>query len=205
MRNSTRVFVALPLSSEAADASRRAQDRLRSVVPTAAHLRWVDPESMHVTMKFIGSLPNDLLATAADIVRTAAEQTDHCEGEALGIQAFPAAQRARVLVVALTTPPPLATLQARLEAAFAGLGVAAEQRPFRAHVSLARLRQPRDARPWIESAVFSSFRAAFRHVVLFRSDLRPDGARYVPLHTARLGGLAAEEGVHAESPSSSRR
>jgi RNA 2',3'-cyclic 3'-phosphodiesterase len=131
-----RLFVACQLPDEVRDALSRAQDGLRRLVP--GRLRWVRPEGIHVTLKFLG----DVDETRVEAIRAAlAAAIDPFELRVrpATIGTFGGA-RVRVVWVGLKGEiEGLAALAVRVEQALAPLGFPRERRPFAAHLTLARV------------------------------------------------------------------
>ena len=192
-RESVRAFLAIPPDPGWAEASGAVVAPLRRELPEAA---WTRPESWHVTLRFLGQVaPGPLEHFAAAIAETAAGSAEW-RLIAAGPAVFPSVRRARVLGIALAEKTgALARLAAAAEAQARAIGLEPEERPFRPHVTLARLR-----RPWPPAAV-ERFRAAVadarlpgwdaREVVLYASRLGPGGAQHTPL--ARFELAASSE------------
>jgi 2'-5' RNA ligase len=176
-----RLFVAAELSDEVRAVIAHGLGPLRRDLPPA---RWVRPEAMHVTLKFMGEQPPELV-TALD--REAGRALAACEPVTIQLGGggfFPHERRPRVAWVGGKALG-LERWAAAVEDAAAGLGVAREVRAFSLHLTLARIE-----RPWGAPAV-EHFRVAVdkwrfpailaREAVLFASELRPSGAVYTPL------------------------
>jgi len=146
---------------------------------SGADLRWTPPEQRHLTLQFLGRVDDtDALAeSVADSVRAVAP----FEIGLGGAGAFPSARRASVVWVGVTTgAAELAALAGTLSVATAPLGFDADDRPFRAHLTLARSNRPRDVRALVDrlSAGPASPPFAVDRVVLIDSDTRAEGAVY---------------------------
>jgi 2'-5' RNA ligase len=143
----------------------------------------VNPDSLHVTLAFLGARPPGDVDVIAPIV--AAEHA--APRLALGDILLLPPRRARVLTVTLTDPTgALAALQERVAAALAEAGVyTPESRPFRPHVTVARLR-PRTRPPRTAELRLDPLEFSATAVVLYSSRLGPGGARYEPLAVAAL-------------------
>ena len=183
-----RAFFAVELPeavrAEAANVARALRDEV------GAGLRLTPVENLHLTLKFLGDVAQDvlprLLARAA--VRLAPERP--FEVTLAGLGAFPNARAARVVWIgAGAGAAPLAKLARKLEAAGKGVGAPRERRPFHAHLTLARLREPRrvpiERLPGPDSGGFS-----VEEVVLYESRLSSSGASYSPLARLPLGADA---------------
>jgi RNA 2',3'-cyclic 3'-phosphodiesterase len=167
-----RLFVAVPLPVALEDVVRRAQDAL----PPSPSIRLLRPEQWHVTLAFIGEVD----AAKAESARMVVEELpSHMGGEATMEQflMLPSAARARVVTLGLTDER--GVFQTLFEAVMGGLEAGGvmqrEKRPFRPHLTIARLRTPGAVRPRYES---ERVRFAIESVCLFKSELRREGAVY---------------------------
>jgi 2'-5' RNA ligase len=173
---SVRLFVALDLPGSA----RAALARFRDAAADPAVWRPLGEESFHVTLAFLGHRPEEDVERVEDVLR-GLPAWHPPELEVAGGLLLPP-RRARVLTVALTDPEgALAALQARVSAGLAAAGLyEPEARPFRAHVTVARLRAraraPRELGTAPEQLGFTG-----GAVTLYRSRLRRGGAVYEPL------------------------
>jgi 2'-5' RNA ligase len=154
--------------------------------------RWVPASKMHVTLKFLGSVDLALAPALIDVL----EPFACTEPPALGVAAlgaFPDIHRARILIAKVGDPDGgVGDLARRVEDASARLGFARETREFRPHVTLARMRDPVDVRPWIEGVHIDVPKVRVTEIVLFRSDLSATNTEYVPV--ARFAFQAAPLG-----------
>ena len=163
-------------------------DRLRSVAPAVG---WIRAENLHMTLKFLGHIPPETLARVeAGLAEVVADQPPFTLAFA-GLGAFPSVERPRVIWAGVTKGAEmLVALQARVEDALAQKEIAREERPFHAHLTLARVKEPRHARP-LFSALKAQEKVSFGHqevsaIHLMRSDLHPQGARYTILRPFSL-------------------
>lgn len=170
-----RLFVAL-------DVPERVRDALAAAGRAADPEVWraVKPESLHVTLAFLGERPEADVAKIAPVVEAESVAPQLALGDVLLLPP----RRARVLTVEIHGP--LGELQARVSGALEAAGVyTPEKRPFRAHVTIARLRPrvrpPREAELDVEPIAFAG-----QAVTLYVSRLHPHGARYEPLVSAPL-------------------
>jgi 2'-5' RNA ligase len=162
--------------------------------PQARSWRWIPPENVHLTLKFLGDVPAAALPSLAQAMEQAVAEQPLFALRMQNLGCFPSLSRPRVLWMGLEdTQGALAGIYGRLEAALAALGYASETRPFRPHLTLARARQRGDT---IDRVQLGSLLNAFRgerfgefvvgHLHLYRSDLRKEGAIYTILHTVPL-------------------
>ncbi|GBD02392.1 RNA 2',3'-cyclic phosphodiesterase [bacterium HR18] len=170
-----RLFIAL----EVPEAHRH---RLYTLRDPSWKARWATPEQFHLTLRFLGQVEEKVLPalehTLADIRLPAFWL--HIRG----LVVFPSPTRPRVLAAAVDPAAPLRTLQAEIERRVVDLGFAPEPKPFRSHLTLARLKQvaPTRVRLFLERYQnFSLEPFSVAHFTLFESYLHPQGARYVSL------------------------
>jgi 2'-5' RNA ligase len=179
-----RAFVALDLDSMSARRIARVSDRMRmgSGAPSAT---WTPNTKLHVTLKFMGELPEDAVAPLGKALGPLAEGKPAPSPSTFRLDAFPRVADARVLVVELSDARgDLGKLADRVDKLAAKYGVAKEKRAFRPHVTLARLKLSYDARKWLKpelAEVAGELKAT--HLTLYRSILGQgeEGAEYVPL------------------------
>lgn len=179
-----RLFVALELSDAVQAALRELVGRLQR---SSADVRWVRPEGMHLTLKFIGEAPEERLAPIqAALAGLSSPRPVEMEFRSLGY--FPNERRPRVFWVGVRASDNLADLAAQVEAALEPLGIAREKRVYIPHLTLGRFRSAgRLARLQEEISRLPSTefgRVEARELVLFQSRMSPHGAAYTPL--ARL-------------------
>jgi 2'-5' RNA ligase len=128
-----RLFIALDIDEKIRE---RIARFLEGVQPFAPDARWVKPESLHVTLKFIGEQSESALDQMKGALETV--RTDANEIHFRGYGFFPTPKSARVFWIGMETGPELATLAATIDAQMPGLGIAQETRPFSPHLTLAR-------------------------------------------------------------------
>jgi 2'-5' RNA ligase len=155
---------------------------LRSEVPDAA-ASWSRPENVHLTLKFFGNIDQDRIqAISAAIARAVGTQFRISVG---GSGVFPKASQARVLWIGISDPTgKLAELQRRVEDECAAQGVEKEERAFRPHLTIARLRRPDGARQLAEAHLRMGFEpneVLVKELILFRSELSSKGPTYTPV------------------------
>jgi 2'-5' RNA ligase len=142
--------------------------------------KWVRPEQMHLTLRFIGEVDEAAFAT---IRQALADVTAVPFSMSLnGVGQFPPKGSARVLWVGLNAPPTLFDLQRRIETALNQLGYPPESRPFAAHITLARLKSPpppESIRQFLSrNADLRSDPIPVTQYVLYSSQLAPSGPTY---------------------------
>jgi 2'-5' RNA ligase len=178
-----RLFVALELTEAVRAALRALVARLE---PAGADLRWVRPDGMHLTLKFIGELPEAKLPAIREaLARVRSARPVALEFRGLGY--FPNERRPRVFWVGVEASDNLPVLAADVEAALEPLGVPRESRPFAPHLTLGRFKSPnRLERLQQEIARLPATefgRVETAEFALFQSRLSPRGAEYTRLES----------------------
>jgi 2'-5' RNA ligase len=176
-----RLFIALELGAAARAQAARIAAALRE---QTGDVRWVRAESLHVTLRFLGSTDP---ARVEQLVREVAVATRGIAPFSVslgGIELIPSPRRPRVISLGLVPAEPLAALAAGVERGAVAAGFAPEERAFRPHLTLGRTRDHR--RFHLAADVTGSVTAEREawdvvETVLFRSDLAPSGARHTPL------------------------
>jgi len=194
---SLRAFLALVPDAAARAEAARVAELLRRDGRSSA-LRWVAPESYHVTLHFLGSLERARLPLLAE--HLAAELAGEAPF-ALGLErvgAFPTTRRARVVVLELGPVAPAARLAATCGRAPERLGIELEERAFRPHLTLARARRGQRPPALVELPTVAPLSFPVCDVVLFESQLAPGGSRYTPVERWSLAGRQPD--ASTESP-----
>jgi 2'-5' RNA ligase len=176
-----RSFVALELDPDARARIGGLIDRLRPDVPG---VRWVKPESMHITARFLGYAAAPALVQLQGPLAEAARRCPPSDAPVRGLGLFPPRGAPRVLWLGIELPPPVSQLQLDCERAAVAAGFPPEPRPFRPHLTLARWSHP-GPRPALTPVDLG--RARLERLVLFRSELRREGSVYTPLAHFPLG------------------
>jgi 2'-5' RNA ligase len=187
-----RLFVALELPASVREALAELIKEMREIAPKA---KWVRPENLHVTLKFLGETAAeklDAIGAALESVRSGAV----VEMEFSGLGFFPSQKRARVLWAGVKASANLAGLASDVDREMTTMGFPAETREFTPHLTLARF-DPPGMSPALTKAVESkAARSCSLGVLrtgkfhLIQSKLKRTGAEYT---TLRSFPFAAEE------------
>lgn len=153
----------------------------------------VDSDTMHVTIKFIGNMRQELVQPVADILVHYAGRMDAMDLPIRGLDAFPNRSKPSIMWAAFLGAEPVRRFASDLESALLTLGIEPETRPYRPHLTLARLRRTRarDSQgPEIFRRLLTEYKetnfgtAALRHAVLYQSELTESGPIYTSLAQA---------------------
>jgi RNA 2',3'-cyclic 3'-phosphodiesterase len=153
--------------------------------------RWSDPSLLHVTLAFLGEQPESQLEVLQRVGETAASAAYPAALRLGAAGSFGSHRSPRVLWVDLDGDlEALSRLQTRLDAGLREAGFPVEDRPFRAHVTLARRRVTARGGPpngWPPQSPPSPATFTMDHLILFQSRLSPRGPTYTPVFQFSLG------------------
>jgi 2'-5' RNA ligase len=183
-----RLFIAIELPEEIKQGLAKAQEQLKG---GGAGASWTRPEGIHLTLKFLGEVPEPKAPEIMSALTAAVRGTGVFRIEVSGAGAFPNARNPRVLWIGVTGDiEKLAALQASVEGAMMKLGFEPEARKFSPHLTLARIKYLRPRDNWqtaigeIRDVNLGGFEAD--HVSLMKSELHPQGAVYTEVGRIEL-------------------
>jgi len=188
-----RSFIAIELPEEARSGLGKLRNELERV--EHAFVKWVNPEGIHLTLKFLGSIPFKQVAEVGEAMEGATRGISPFHLEISGLGAFPNLKQPRVLWVGISGElDKLLGLQRNIDSALSPLGFTKEKRPFVPHLTLARIRErasPGERRTFgdlVVSTIFEDkYHIAVDAISLMRSQLTPAGAIYTRLSVVGLG------------------
>ncbi|RMI14744.1 MAG: RNA 2',3'-cyclic phosphodiesterase [Calditrichaeota bacterium] len=175
-----RTFVAIAISPELQQAFGELLQAMRRI---PGDVKWVAPESIHLTLKFLGELTPDEVHRVFQGVETAVANTPAFSLATAGQGAFPSLKNPRVFWIGLKESGDgrLIPLQKRIEEALQTQGFAPEKRRFKAHLTVGRVRRPRNLRAITEAFVkypFPEITFPVKEVLVMKSRLTPQRAYY---------------------------
>lgn len=177
-----RSFVALELSDEVREKLVIVLQRLQR---TSASVKWVEPENLHLTLKFLGEVPEEQIELVTEALKTVAQATEPFSFVVKGVGGFPNLRRPRVLWVGVEATQPLIRLQQLVEKAMEQIGFASEERAYHPHITIGRVKATtgiEKVREILSEYANAEFGEVFiSHLTLFRSDLSREGPTYTPL------------------------
>jgi 2'-5' RNA ligase len=156
-------------------------------------VKWVEPRGIHLTLKFLGEVDEELVPDIRGGMAAACMGIEPFAIRLRGTGVFPNAKRPRVYWAGIEGPSALLALQARMDEELQRLGFPAEEHEFRAHLTLARIKDPIGKQRMTDALLRFSLEsepADVREVLLMRSHLSSEGARYEPVGRCALGGDA---------------
>ncbi|MFN2613346.1 MAG: RNA 2',3'-cyclic phosphodiesterase [Actinomycetota bacterium] len=172
------MFVAIELPADARDAVVDVIDRLRA---HNAYASWTPRENLHCTLSFLGDIADDRVAAVSEAVGDSVRDMVDFPTHLTDVGGFPSNAKPRVVWIGLDDGAGgIAALADAVRSSLVPLGFEAEHRRFRAHVTLARLRDPRACDL---SVAVEPVRFLVDRVVLFESRLGRPHAVHAPVAT----------------------
>jgi 2'-5' RNA ligase len=189
-----RAFIAVPLPGALLEQLADLQSRLERRIPPRS-VRWVRPEGVHLTLKFLGDTPTEKLPGIEQALAIVARNAPVCTFTVGEMGCFPNARRPRVVWVGVQEPTGrLAVLQDAIEEVMASFGYEPEGRGFTPHLTLGRMgrKTSRGDAARVGEIVATTEVGQLAEVVagrfeLIRSVLKPTGAEYTTLKVFALG------------------
>ncbi len=182
-----RAFIAIEIPAQVRSHLSSCAAELKALPVEAS---WTRPAGIHLTLRFLGEIRPEQKETVAKAMRQAAAGITPFRLELQGLGAFPNLNRPRVLWAGLGGETEAAArLQRNLESSLEEAGFPREERPWKPHLTLARIQHLADPRRFAAGVAACHLPpAAFEvsRIVLFQSELHPTGARYTELAAAAL-------------------
>jgi 2'-5' RNA ligase len=190
-----RCFIAIELPEGVKRGLRELQAQLKA--ESLAPVKWVEPENIHLTLKFLGNVAADRIEEIGLAMAEAAKGTSPFSLEVKELGVFPNPKRVQIVWVGLGGElEKLSRLQQRIESGLAKLGFAPENRRFTPHLTLARLRDratPQEREKLGQLIAETEFAAAqsftVNSVKLIKSQLTREGPVYTSLSSAEFEPL----------------
>lgn len=184
-----RCFIAAELSETVQAVLRDIEQEMKK---TGADIRWVRPENIHLTLKFLGDIEGKNTGKIIEKIKGICGRYAQFTIRLSGMGVFPGEKSPRVVWVGIKGNDTLAGLQDGIDMAMEEMGFEREGRGFTAHLTLGRMRSSR-GREHIVRAVrmyegVNLGEMDITFISLMRSDLHPEGARYTSIARVPLGG-----------------
>lgn len=191
-----RCFIAIELPDEVKRGLTQLQAQLKS--GNQPWVKWVDPYSIHLTLKFLGNVAGDRIGEITRAMGEAVQGASPFRLEVKDLGVFPNLRRVQVAWVGVSGEvDKLVHLQQRIESSLVPQGFTAESRPFTAHLTLARIRDrasPDERQRFGQLIADTKFEAAYTFRVdainLMRSQLTREGAIYSRIGSVELKPLS---------------
>ncbi len=182
-----RTFIAIEISEAVKTELARLQAELRQ---TGAEITWTKPDNIHLTLRFLGEIEERQLDDLKQLCAKTAAEFQPFTLRLKDIGYFPNFRQPRVMWVGLAGELEAAKqLQKRLDAELIAKGFNQEDKPFKPHLTIGRMKSGKNIKPLVAKADLCTLpEIAFEvgDIVLFKSDLHPSGARYTALAKSKL-------------------
>lgn len=183
-----RCFISLELPEEVKKTICACIERLKAA---GADVRWVKPENLHLTLKFLGDTPEELLKDINKKLIHIAKAQDRFSLQLSGIDAFPNIKYPRVVWLGVHDSDAIIRLQHDIDESMAGLGFKKDDKKFKPHLTIGRVRSLRNKDALIKElatlkeADFGKIEVI--NITLMKSELRPGGAEHYKISEIPVG------------------
>jgi len=186
-----RAFIAIELPEKIKDALARAQEELKK---TGADVKWVQPQNIHLTLKFLGERDDKKIAQAQAALQEAADNNKTFKASISETGAFPDLNHPRVIWAGVGKgDQEIKQIAAQLEEKIARIGIPKEERPFSSHITIGRVKSGLNKEKLAEGLkrageILTKEKLEFevRQVTLYKSTLTPKGHVYEAVKEASL-------------------
>jgi len=187
-----RSFIAISFPEELKEVLAGIQQELKQ---SRADVKWVKPENIHLTLKFLGEIKEDLAEKICSVIKKIAQENSSFNLELSGLGAFPKLDSPRVIWLGIDNDRQIVKIAGELEKEMQCLGFAPEARRFSSHITLGRARSALNRPALVEQVKslnqkVSSLKAgcSVERLTLFKSTLTPSGPIYEVICEAFLTG-----------------
>jgi 2'-5' RNA ligase len=182
-----RTFIAIEVPSEVKSALAALQTELRRA---GADVSWTGPENIHLTLRFLGEVDERRIGEVEEVCVASAAEFQPFTLRLNDTGVFPNARQPRILWVGLAGAIERAgEVRKRLDEGLALIGFEREEKDFRPHLTIGRIKSNRKTRELLALADASQVPAlsfVVTEIVLMKSELHPAGSRYTPVARAPL-------------------
>ncbi|MDD5166551.1 MAG: RNA 2',3'-cyclic phosphodiesterase [Candidatus Omnitrophica bacterium] len=186
-----RTFIAIELPQKIKDALERLQNQLKT---TGADVKWVSPQNIHLTLKFLGEIDDKKIGEATKILEDNAKNEKTFPLRLASIGAFPKIDTPRVIWIGVAQgDSETKKIAGSLEDAFSKIGIPKEDRPFSSHITIGRVRSPQnrdklvqELKTLADSSGKENLEFTADKITLFKSTLTPKGPLYEAFKIATL-------------------
>jgi 2'-5' RNA ligase len=195
MSEKFRAFIAIALPPRVIEAIGALQSDLKD---SKLKIRWVKPANIHLTLKFLGDIPAEMIPAIEQALGDAVAGHGPLRLSTKGIGVFPGIKKPRVVWVGVSGQTrQLRELHHSVESSLQGIGFAVEKRSFKSHLTMGRIKGFVDSQRLLDAmqrcSQFESETFDVHGIHLYRSQLKPSGAVYTRLVDAALGAGQHQE------------
>lgn len=183
-----RCFIAVEFPDEVKGNIGAFIERLRA---TKADVRWVSSKNLHLTLKFLGNTPEEIIPGVNKKLSEAARLHNSFQIQLFGAGVFPNAKLPRVVWLGIRDSDEMVNLQKDVDESMKEFGFEPEDREFRPHLTIGRVKSPKNKDilmkelAILKEADFGKINV--ESIVLMKSELKPAGAEYSRLSEIRIG------------------
>ncbi len=185
--NEMRTFIAVELTEELRVKIEELQNPLKKI---NANVAWVKPGNVHATLKFLGEVPEDKIEKVFEGTKNALEGIKSFKLSLKNLGYFPNIKRPRVVWIGVEKgKEELSLMAVKIEEEMEKIGFPKENREFSPHLTIGRVKSPKNIErltELIKDTSFQSQEIEVKEVAVMRSELHPSGAIYTPLKKAAL-------------------
>lgn len=182
-----RTFIAVELDKPVKESLSRIESELKE---TGADVKWVSPENIHLTLKFLGEVKEEKIPEIIQALKGIARSVNSFRAEINTIGAFPNAKSPRVIWAGIEQGKEnLSQLAGIAEDTLERLGFPKEERKFSAHITIGRVRSPKNRAALsqtMQQLKFDALSQAVKSIALLKSTLTPKGPIYEKLYEENL-------------------
>ena len=187
-----RTFIAVDFSPQIIRKITEIIDYFKTQTPNNA-IKWVAPENLHLTVKFLGEVKENEIDNIKNLINQSLTDEDAFEIGVEGLGMYPNSHKPRVIWLGIKGGKPLIAIHNKLEKALQEIGIKHEKRDYSPHLTIARVRRGADnetvktiGKTLSAFKVDSLGSCTINNIVLYKSDLTPQGPIYTPLLSSPL-------------------
>ncbi|OHB74303.1 MAG: 2'-5' RNA ligase [Planctomycetes bacterium RBG_16_41_13] len=183
-----RLFIAIEITDAVREKVSHFQNDLKKA---SADVKWVAPENLHITLKFIGNTDEEKIDEIVDVIHQSVIEIKPFDIYYSGAGTFPAGKYPRVIFAgAMDSSGALASIYERLNRQLTELGIPYDEHTFDAHITVGRVKTHKNIKKLMECVhsyrEFTFGQENIDHLVLMKSDLTREGAIYTRVSTIRF-------------------
>jgi 2'-5' RNA ligase len=157
---------------------------------TGANVKLVEPENVHITLKFLGDTDEGYIDQIGEIIKDAVKETDSFEIQLKGAGVFPNQNYIKVMWIGIKNGVQIGKIASKIDEQISGLGFKKEKRDFSAHLTIARVRSAKNKEKILQiiekyrDMEFGNFKV--NYIKLKKSELTSKGPIYTTLREIKL-------------------
>ena len=188
MSENIRAFIAIELNKKIQDELAKIQNEIKA---SGALVKWVKPENIHLTLKFLGNIDTDLITKIKDILNDLSSKHEVFTMKLNKVGAFPKPRNPRIIWVGQEDGQvKIKSIAEELEENLSKIGIPKEEKPFHSHVTLGRVKSPLNRFKLAEALTskekIPELSFAVDRIVLFKSTLTSQGPIYEAIAEVNL-------------------